>query len=39
LRRLGCYPIAREERTTFYGMREIGVFDPGGQIVIFAKRV
>jgi hypothetical protein len=28
-----------EERTTFYGMREIGVFDPAGHIVIFAKRV
>jgi uncharacterized glyoxalase superfamily protein PhnB len=39
LRRLRGYPIAMEERTTFYGMREIGVFDPGGHIVIFAKRV
>ena len=39
LRRLGGYPIAMEERTTFYGMREIGVFDPGGHIVMFAKRV
>jgi hypothetical protein len=39
LRRLRGYPIAMEERTTFYGMREIGAFDPGGHIVIFAKRV
>jgi glyoxalase/bleomycin resistance protein/dioxygenase superfamily protein len=38
-RRLRGYPIAMEERTTFYGMREIGVFEPGGHIVIFAKRV
>jgi len=38
-RRLAGYPIAMEERTTFYGMREIGVFDPGGHIVMFAKRV
>jgi hypothetical protein len=28
-----------EDRTTFYGMREIGVRDPDGHIVIFAKRV
>ena len=39
LRRLRGYPIAMEERTTFYGMREIGVFDPGGHIVMFAKRL
>jgi uncharacterized glyoxalase superfamily protein PhnB len=38
-RRLRGYPIAMEERTTFYGMREIGVFDPSGHIVIFAKRL
>lgn len=39
LRRLRGYPIAMEEWTTFYGMREIGVFDPGGHIVMFAKPV
>ena len=39
LRRLRGYPIAMEERTTFYGMREIGVFDPAGNIIIFANRV
>jgi uncharacterized glyoxalase superfamily protein PhnB len=39
LKRLTGYPIATEDRTTFYGMREIGVRDPDGHIVIFAKRV
>ena len=39
LRRLRDYPIAMDERTTFYGMREIGVFDPSGNIIVFAKRV
>ena len=39
LRRLRGYPIAMGERTTFYGMREIGVFDPAGNILVFAKRV
>ncbi len=32
------YPIAMPERTTFYGMREIGVFEPSGNIVVFACR-
>ena len=32
------YPIAMPERTTFYGMREIGVFEPNGNIVVFACR-
>jgi len=35
-RRLAGYPVALEERTTFYGMKEIGVREPGGHIVIFA---
>jgi len=26
------------ERMTFYGMREIGVREPGGHIAIFAAR-
>jgi len=38
LRRLQGYPITMPERTTFYGMREIGVHAPGGHVVIFAKR-
>jgi len=37
-RRLDGYPIAMPERTTFYGMREIGVFEPSGHIVVFAAR-
>jgi catechol 2,3-dioxygenase-like lactoylglutathione lyase family enzyme len=36
LKRLAGYPITLPERTTFYGMREIGVRDPNGHIVIFA---
>lgn len=31
------FEVAMPERTTFYGMREIGVFQPGGPVVIFAK--
>ena len=27
------------ERTTFYGMREVGVLDPGGNLVMFAQKV
>ena len=37
--RLAGYPIAVPERTTFYGMREIGVFTPGGHIAVFAAHV
>ena len=37
-KRLEGYPIALAERTTFYGMREIGVIEPGGHNVIFAAR-
>ena len=39
LKRLEGYPIAMAERTTFYGMREIGVFEPSGNIVVFAATV
>ena len=38
IQRLKGYPVALPERTTFYGMREVGVFDPGGNIVVFAVR-
>ncbi len=38
LKRLQGYAIALAERVTFYGMREIGVFEPGGHTVIFAAR-
>ena len=38
LKRLEGYPIALADRTTFYGMREIGVIEPGGHNAIFAAR-
>lgn len=38
LRRLEGYPVALAERVTFYGMREIGVREPGGHLVIFAAK-
>ena len=38
-KRLEGYPIAMPERETFYGMREIGVFEPGGHTIVFAKRL
>ena len=38
LKRLEGYAIALPERVTFYGMREIGVFEPGGHTVVFAGR-
>ena len=38
LKRLEGYPIALADRTTFYGMREIGIHEPGGHIVTFAAR-
>jgi hypothetical protein len=37
-RRLEGYAIAMPERVTFYGMREIGVSEPGGHTVIFAAK-
>ncbi len=37
-KRLEGYPIALPERVTFYGMREIGVSEPGGHTVIFAAK-
>jgi len=38
-KRLEGYPIALPERTTFYGMREIGVREPSGHTVVFAARL
>jgi hypothetical protein len=38
LKRLEGYPIAMPERTTFYGMREVGVHEPSGHTVVFAAR-
>lgn len=37
-KRLEGYPIAMPERVTFYGMKEIGVFEPGGHTVVFAAK-
>ena len=38
LKRLDGYPVSLPDRTTFYGMREIGVHEPNGHTVIFAAR-
>lgn len=38
-KRLGDYPRFMDERETFYGMKEIGVFDPKGNPVVFAERI
>jgi hypothetical protein len=38
-KRLDGYPLAMQERTTFYGMKEVGVFEPGGNTVIFAAKI
>ena len=32
------YPVEMARRTTFYGMHEIGVREPGGHFVVFAQR-
>lgn len=37
-KRLEGYPIEMPERVTFYGMREVGVFEPGGHTVVFAAK-
>jgi hypothetical protein len=37
-RRLEGYPVVMAERVTFYGMREIGVAEPGGHTVVFAAK-
>lgn len=39
VKRLDGYPIAMAQRDTFYGMREIGVFEPNGHIIVFAARI
>src|SRR5689334_4522689 len=39
LKRLEGYSIALPERNTFYGMREIGVYEPSGHTVVFAARI
>lgn len=39
LKRVDGVEIVMQPRTTFYGMKEIGVKEPGGNIVTFAARV
>ncbi|MCU0633945.1 MAG: hypothetical protein MUE41_03645 [Gemmatimonadaceae bacterium] len=34
---LGDYPIRLPRRQTFYGADEVGVLEPGGHLVVFAK--
>jgi uncharacterized glyoxalase superfamily protein PhnB len=34
----GDAEVVLTERTTFYGMRELGVLDPGGNVVVFAQK-
>jgi uncharacterized glyoxalase superfamily protein PhnB len=38
LKRLGSAPVVVPIRTTFYGMKEIGVREPGGNIVLFGAK-
>jgi uncharacterized glyoxalase superfamily protein PhnB len=35
---LAGYPIEMPRRSTFYGMSEIGVREPGGHFAVFAQR-
>jgi hypothetical protein len=35
---LAGYPVAMPRRTTFYGMHEFGVREPGGHWVTFAQK-
>lgn len=39
VKHLEGYPIAMPERTTFYGFREIGVWEPSGHIVVVAHPI
>jgi uncharacterized glyoxalase superfamily protein PhnB len=38
LKRLGSASVVVPIRTTFYGMKEIGIREPGGNIVLFAAK-
>lgn len=38
LKRLGSAPVVVPVRTTFYAMKEIGVREPGGNIVLFGAK-
>jgi uncharacterized glyoxalase superfamily protein PhnB len=37
-RALAGYPLAMQRRTTFYGMHEIAVREPGGHWITFARQ-
>jgi hypothetical protein len=39
LKRLEGLPHALALRTTFYGMKEVGVYEPGGHLAVFAAKV
>jgi uncharacterized glyoxalase superfamily protein PhnB len=39
LKRLGSAPVVVPIRTTFYGLKEIGVRDPGSNVVLFGAKV
>ena len=39
VRAAGDAKVVLQERTSFYGMREVGVMDPGGNLVMFAQKV
>jgi uncharacterized glyoxalase superfamily protein PhnB len=34
---LAGYPVEMPRRTTFYGMHEVGVREPGGHFIVFAQ--
>jgi uncharacterized glyoxalase superfamily protein PhnB len=38
VKHLGSAPVVVPVRTTFYGMKEIGIREPGGNIVLFAAK-
>ena len=39
LHRIEGAPVSMPVRTTFYGMKEIGIVEPGGHFVCFAARI
>lgn len=39
LKRLEGLPHTLAVRTTFYGMKEVGVYEPGGHLAVFAAKV
>ncbi len=36
LQRIGGLPLALPVRTAVYGMKEVGLYEPGGNLIIFA---